>query len=77
MKLNKQSPGVGKYLKYHKEKVTGGSLPNANQQLKPKMPLLEEVQQAYCAIPGNSEATSMELGAIEFCYDYITRHFGR
>jgi len=27
-KLNKQSPGVGKYLKYHKEKVTGGDLPN-------------------------------------------------
>ena len=24
-KLNKQSSGVGKYLKYHKEKVTGGN----------------------------------------------------
>ena len=31
-KLNKQSPGVGKYLKYHKEKVTGGNLPNVIQQ---------------------------------------------
>ena len=31
-KLNKQSHGVGKYLKYHKEKVTGGNLPNVIQQ---------------------------------------------
>ena len=38
-----------------------------------KMPLLEEVQQAYCAIP-NNEPASPELGAIEFCYDYISRH---
>jgi hypothetical protein len=56
---------------------TGGTQPTDNQQLKPKMPLLEEVQQAYCAIPGDGEATSMGLGAIGFCYEYITRHFGR
>ena len=31
-KLKKQSPGVGKYLKYHKEKVTGDNLPNVIQQ---------------------------------------------
>jgi len=31
-KLNKQSSGVGKYLKYRKEKVTGGNLPNVIQQ---------------------------------------------
>lgn len=31
-KLNKQSSGVGKYLKYHKEKSTGGSLPDIHQQ---------------------------------------------
>jgi len=33
-KLNKQSSGVGKYLKYRKEKVTGGNLPNVIQQTK-------------------------------------------
>jgi hypothetical protein len=31
-KLNKQSSGVGKYLKYHNETVTGGNLPNVIQQ---------------------------------------------
>lgn len=36
-KLNKQSSGVGKYLKYHKEKVTGGNLPNVIQQTKAKI----------------------------------------
>ena len=30
-KLNKQSHGVGKYLKYHKEKVTGGNLPSLEE----------------------------------------------
>lgn len=35
MKLYKQSSGVGKYLKWLKEKVTGGSLPNNHQQTKP------------------------------------------
>jgi len=30
-KLNKQSSGVGKYLKYHKEKVTGGNLPSLEE----------------------------------------------
>lgn len=36
-KLNKQSSGVGKYLKYHKEKITGGNLPNVIQQTKAKI----------------------------------------
>lgn len=31
-KLNKQSPSVGKYLKWHKEMSTGGNLPNVIQQ---------------------------------------------
>ena len=33
-KLNKQSSGVGNYLKYHKEKSTGGDLPDNHQQAK-------------------------------------------
>jgi hypothetical protein len=36
MKLHKQSSGVGKYLKWLKEKVTGGSLPNSHQQPQPE-----------------------------------------
>lgn len=32
--LHKQSSGVGKYLKWVKEKLTGGNLPNINQQLQ-------------------------------------------
>jgi DnaJ-class molecular chaperone len=34
MKLHKQSSGVGKYLKWLKQKFTGCSLPNIHQQLK-------------------------------------------
>ena len=33
-KLNKQSSGVGKYMKYYKEKSTGGDLPDNHQQTK-------------------------------------------
>lgn len=35
---------------------------------------LEEVKQAYGLIPGNEEPTSMELGAIDFCYEYLTKN---
>lgn len=38
MKLHKQSSGVGKYLKWVKEKLTGGNLPNINQQPQEDMP---------------------------------------
>lgn len=51
--------------------VEGSS--NSIQQLKPKMPLLEEVQRAYCAIPGNEMTLSQEYYAIKFAYDYIYR----
>ena len=42
-KLNKQSYGVGKYLKYHKEKVTGGNLPNLAYDLDWKTLLLRRL----------------------------------
>lgn len=38
MKCTKQTSGVGNYLKYHKEKSTGGKLPNVVQQTQPEMP---------------------------------------
>ncbi len=48
-----------------------------SQQLKPKMPLLEEVQQMYIAHIGDGErVTTVELGVVEWAHDYISRHFG-
>lgn len=48
-----------------------------NQQLKPKMPLLEEIQDAFavdCSDTGH--VTADEYAAIDFVYNYISRHFG-
>lgn len=50
---------------------------NSAQQLKPKMPLLEEVLNHVneVSIEGNCNVISRQIGA-EFAYNYISRHFG-
>jgi hypothetical protein len=52
--------------------------PASAQQLKPKMPSLEEVHRAFDGdISDDGFSTADEAEAITFTYNYIARHFGR
>ena len=53
-----------------------GTQPASAQQLKPKMPLLEEVEQAVAKLPKFGLLIQSERDAIKEAYIYISRHFG-
>lgn len=55
----------------------GGTLPAIAQHLKPKMPLLEEVEQAFERdVVDGGTPTLDEYHAVKFAWEYISRHFG-
>ena len=47
------------------------------QQLKPKMPSLSEVEQAFAMQVYGNHVSNDESHAVKFVYEYIARHFGR
>jgi len=47
-----------------------------SQQLKPKMPLLEEVEKAVANLYPNSRLSPLERETITHAYIFISRHFG-
>ena len=46
-----------------------------SQQLKPKMPLLEECL-SVIPLPSNEREAAMVVAGITDCYNYISWHFG-